>query len=269
MPFLLKCIDGILFFLLRKVARYRFQVIRDNLSNVFNYSGEQELMKATNQYYWFLAKILRQTLVTPSKRLLTRRIEILPLTEIDEWLRQGKSIIINMGHIGNWEWAGHFLGHTYPGHVCALYKKIKSERVDKWMHRRRQSGVAYLVEASKISDLVRLIREKPTLILMISDQNPGNDQGIIWSSFFNVDTAFVSGPEMLALKYKLPVVYLNVLADGWNGYRMKMEIISDGKTQMEPGIITSRYAHLLEQNIKNYSSGWLWSHRRWKRKREL
>ncbi len=265
MPFLLRTIDGILFFLLRRVARYRFQVIRDNLSSAFNYPSQKDLRSAVNRYYWFLAKILRQTIATPSKTLLAKRIEILPLPEVDAWLHQGKSIIIDMGHIGNWEWAGHFLGHAYPGHVCALYKKIKSGRVDRWMRQRRQSGVGYLVEAGKISDLIRLIRKKPVLILMISDQNPGNDQGIIWSSFFNRETAFISGPEKLALKYQLPVLYLNVMSRGRDGYQMKMEIISDGTTKMDAGGITSRYAKLLEQNIREYPDGWLWSHRRWKR----
>ncbi len=267
MPFLLRTIDGILFFLLRWAARYRFQVIRDNLSKAFNYSSQKDQIRAVTLFYWFLAKIIRQTIATPSKSLLTKRIDINQLPEIDGWLKEGKSVIIDMGHIGNWEWAGHYLGHTYPGNVCALYKKIKSVRLDQWMHRRRQLGVEYLVEVSRISDLVRLIREKPVLILMISDQNPGNDQGIIWSQFFGRDTAFVSGPETLALKYQLPVVYLNVMPRGRNGYSMKMEIISDGTTKMEGGKITDTYAKLLEQNIREYREGWLWSHRRWKRSR--
>lgn len=269
MPFLLRTIDGILFFLLRWAARYRFQVIRDNLSKAFNYPSQKELKAAVGGYYWFLAKVLRQTIATPSKSLLAKRIDITPLPQIDSWLTEGKSVIIDMGHIGNWEWAGHFIGHTYPGHVCALYKRIKSDRVDKWMHNRRKSGVEYLVEVGNISGLVRLIREKPVLILMISDQNPGNDQGIIWSTFFGRETAFVSGPETLALKYQLPVVYLNVMPRGRNGYSMKMEIISDGTTKMGGGRITDMYAKLLEQNIRDYREGWLWSHRRWKRKREL
>ena len=268
MPFVLKTIDGILFFLLRWAARYRFQVIRDNLNKAFNYSSQKELTRNLTAYYWFLAKILRQTIARPSKALLAKRIDITPMPELDTWLSQGRSVIIDMGHTGNWEWAGHFLGHTYPGQVCALYKKIKSQRVDNWMHTRRKSGVEYLVEIGRISDLVRLIREKPVLILMISDQNPGNDQGIIWSSFFNRDTAFVSGPETLALKYQLPVVYLNVMPRGRNGYSMKMEMISDGTARMQPGVITSRYAELLEKNIRAYPDGWLWSHRRWKRNRE-
>jgi lauroyl/myristoyl acyltransferase len=42
---------------------------------------------------------------------------------------------------------------------------------------------------------------------MIADQNPGSDQGIVWAPFLGRDTAFINGPEKLATKYKLPVVF--------------------------------------------------------------
>ena len=174
-----------------------------------------------------------------------------------------------MGHVGNWEWAGLYLGLMYPGRVCALYKEIKSGYVNRLMLKRRAATVDHLVEIGQLGDLIRLIREKSVLILMIADQNPGNDQGIQWVSFFNRETAFVPGPEILASKYHLPVVYLRNESDEQERYHLSFEIIHDGEGEVEKGFIIKQYAAMLENNIRTKKTEWLWSHKRWKRvKRE-
>ncbi len=190
-----------------------------------------------------------------------------PYPEVEKWLFEGKSIVVTMGHIGNWEWSGLYLGMQYPGQVCALYKQIKSKPINNWMLKRRRSTVDFLIEISKMSDLLRLIRQKPVLILMIADQNPGNDRGIIWTQFLGKETAFVNGPETLAKKYNLPTVYLRTMPGSNEGYDLDFETIYNGAEILPPGEITSRYALSLEKNILQYKHGWLWSHRRWKRSR--
>ena len=218
-----------------------------------------------NAYYRFLAQIIRQVIAKPSRQLLSKRMSIQPFPAIKEWLNEGKSIIVVMGHVGNWEWAGLYLGMLYPAQVCALYKQIKSKPINNWMLRRRKSTVDYLVEISKIGDLLRLIKTRPVLILMIADQNPGNDKGIIWTSFLNKETAFANGAETLATKYNLPVVYLKTMPGMNGGYDLEFETIYDGNENLHAGEITSRYARSLEKNILQYKHGWLWSHKRWKR----
>ena len=212
---------------------------------------------------------MRQTVLHPTPELLHKRMTIKQIAEIDTWLGEGKSIIMTMGHVGNWEWAGVYLGLTYPGQVCALYKRIKNETVHNLMMYRRKFLQGYLVEAGKMNELLRLMKEKPLIILMIADQNPGNDQGIVWEEFFNQRTAFVSGPETLASKYNLPVVYLNVIADNDGSYELVPEILVSDPSSVAPGTITRLYVEALEKNIRLDRSQWLWSHKRWKRTRAI
>jgi KDO2-lipid IV(A) lauroyltransferase len=266
MPLFLRIIDRVLVVFLREVARYRFNVIRENLMTSFPYGSDRELSVDITGYYFFLAKILRQVISRPSRRLLSKRMTLRTFDHVDKWLNQGQSIVVAMGHIGNWEWAGIYLGIRYPGHVCALYKQIKSKPINNWMLKRRNSTVDHLVEINKIGDLLRLVKKKPVLILMIADQNPGNDKGIIWTNFLNKETAFVNGPETLSSKYDMPVVYLKVMPEINGGYNLEFEILTDGKATLPAGEITSRYAKALEKNIHQYRHGWLWSHKRWKRK---
>ena len=258
-------LDHLLVVILRDVVRYRINVIRTNLLGSFDYPSGRTLQSDIHGYYHFLAKLIREILLQPTKKLFDQKIQLIPSPDLDQWLREGKSVIVVSAHLGNWEWAGIYLGMKYPGQVCALYKRIKSELINNWMVQRRKSTLDHLIEIGKMGELLRLIRHKNVLILMIADQNPGSDQGIIWVPFFGRETAFINGPETLATKYKLPVVFLHVSATPESGYQLGFEIISNGNEILSAGEITRRYAILLEKNIKAMRTQWLWSHRRWKR----
>lgn len=269
MPLPIRIVDSLIALTLRSVFRYRLDVITKNLRASFDYPNEAELKKDIKANYLYMAKILRQTIVKPGKELLERRMLMMPSHDIDQWLNEGQSVIVTFGHLGNWEWAGSFLGIRYPDKVCALFKKIKSKRVNKLMYRRRLSHVNYLVESKQMGELLRLMQTKPLLILMIADQNPGSSKGIQWASFLGRETAFVGGPENLALRYNLPVVYLQISPRMDGGYDLACLPIYDGKEKIENGEIMQRYAMKLEDNIKAFRSEWLWSHKRWKRTKKV
>jgi len=259
--------DKILAFILQEVASYRNNVVQTNLKASFPYTSSKQLQTDIHRFYLHLSRILRENLRKPSIKTLRRKVSLSRLPEMDQWLASGKSVVIAAGHMGNWEWANLYMGLEYPGQTCTLYKEIKSKRVNKWMLNRRLSTVDYMIDTTKMPELIRLIRSKPVLILMGADQNPGNDRGIIWADFLGRDTAFVSGPETLAAKYELPVVYLKIIPKKNNGYELSFDMISDGMEKLPEGEIIARYAKALEKNIKEYKTGWLWSHRRWKRQR--
>lgn len=266
LPFSL--LDGTVALILQYLLRYRRRVIRQNLENAFRYSRPGEIRRDLRAYYRFLAKVIRQTLVGPTTRSLKKRMHYVHHPALDTWLAEGKSVLITFGHIGNWEWAGSHVGLVYPDQVCALYRKIKNPWVDRLMYNRRSMQVNYLVEVGQIGELLRLMKRKPILVLMLSDQNPGNDQGIIWAPFMGRQTAFVNGPESLALKYRLPVVYMNIQPLPKGHYELRCETIFNGSEPVETGEITRRFAMALEKNIRHSRIEWLWSHRRWKRKPE-
>lgn len=265
MPLFHKILEGALVFLLRDVARYRIHVIRNNLQAAFVYKSDAELRSDINRNYHFLAKILRQVIFKASHKKLDKKLKINSLPELHQWMSDGKSVIITMGHVSNWEWAGLYLGMKYRGHVCAIYKQIKTKWVNDWMVRRRELLDGFLIESGKMADLIRLIKTKPIMILMIADQNPGHERGIIWAKFFNRTTAFANGPEALSKKYNLPVLYLNQTSLENGNYHLEFKIITDGRNILPGGEITQRYAKLLEHNIQSQRSEWLWSHKRWKR----
>jgi Kdo2-lipid IVA lauroyltransferase/acyltransferase len=269
MPLFQRIIEKVLVFILRDVASYRFNVIRNNLKSTFEYKNDRQLRSDIQGNYRFLARVLRQEIGSATRKILGKKLYLKPFDQFDLWLSEGKSVIVTMGHVGNWEWTGLYLGMRYPGKVCALYKRIKSRWLNDFMIKRRTSMDGHLVESGKIGDLIKLMNKQPVLILMIADQNPGNDRGIIWVDFLGRKTAFVSGPETLAVKYNLPVVYLNNYSQDDGSYLLEAKLIYDGETSLPNGEITRRYAKALEDNIRQQPTEWLWSHKRWKRSPEI
>jgi KDO2-lipid IV(A) lauroyltransferase len=265
MRLLLHLLDKLVAFCLQYVLRYRLKIIRANLSDSFNYPTPQALDDDVKAFYSYLARNMRHIFSKPTSKTLAGHFQLFSNTLLDQYLAEGKSVIMDMGHVGNWEWTGSYLGMKYPGQVCAIYKKIKTSWFNQLMYNRRSTHVDHLIEIKKIGDLLRLIKIKPVLILMISDQNPGSDQGLIWVPFLNRNTAFVNGPENLAKRYQLPVVYINTTPDQPGGYQLICQSLYNGTDVVEPGEITRRYANALEQNIHECRPYWLWSHKRWKR----
>ena len=125
MTFVNNLVDSCTAFFLHRVFGYRKKVIEQNLESAFTYSSSNDLKKDIKENYSFLAKVFRQIIARPSTALLQKRMELQPCPELQGWLQQNKSVLITFGHIGNWEWAGSYVGLKYPDQVCALYKKDK------------------------------------------------------------------------------------------------------------------------------------------------
>lgn len=88
-----------------------------------------------------------------------------------------------------------------------------------------------------------------------------------WFRFLNQDTIFFDGGEKLALRCGLPVYFVRMERLRRGRYRMSFELIYDGEEQVAPYEITERYVRRLESMIRERPELWIWSHRRWKRKR--
>lgn len=262
-------VDTLLALLLQHVLRYRIDVIKKNLASVFEYSSDNQLRTDVRDYYRYLAKVFRQFIILPSKKGLDQKVQLENYPAFQQWKENGQSAIILMGHVGNWEWVGAHIANSYQSNVCALYKKIKNDVVNSFMYRRRNSSAKFLVESGKMGELLRLMQKQPVFVLMIADQNPGSDQGIIWTEFLGRETAFANGPESLSIRYKLPVVYAHVDSLPEGKYAIRFIPIHDGITTLSPGDITARFATVLGDNIRQHRIEWLWSHRRWKRNKTL
>lgn len=102
---------------------------------------------------------------------------------------------------------------------------------------------------------------------MIADQKPSPTSSHFWTTFLNQDTAFLDGSEVLAHKFNYPVFYFYITSPQRGYYNIDIRTIAENPVNETEWTITQKYANLLETNILEQPSLWLWSHNRWKHKR--
>jgi KDO2-lipid IV(A) lauroyltransferase len=100
----------------------------------------------------------------------------------------------------------------------------------------------------------------------ISDQTPSRENAH-WLTFLNQDTPVFMGAEKLAKKFNYPVIYCHVVKPRRGYYEIKIDIITMEPQTTPEFYITEKFNSLLEADIINQPEIWLWSHRRWKHKR--
>ncbi|MCU0320637.1 MAG: hypothetical protein MUE88_11260 [Flavobacteriales bacterium] len=106
-PLLYLLSDGV-YWLLFRVIGYRRQVVLTNLRNSFPERTEAEIQAIADRFFRWFCDLTLETLKTLTigpeavrERVAFRNIELL-----QRYAREGRSVILVLGHYGNWELAG-------------------------------------------------------------------------------------------------------------------------------------------------------------------
>lgn len=108
LPFsiLYKVSDGL--YHLLKLSGYRKKVVVSNLQNSFPDKADAEIQSISNGYFRYLCDLILETLktMTMSAEESKRRCIFHNTEWLDKYYAEKQSLIIVLGHYGNWEWAG-------------------------------------------------------------------------------------------------------------------------------------------------------------------
>ena len=83
----------------------------------------------------------------------------------------------------------------------------------------------------------------------------------------NQDTPVFWGTEKIAQKLNFPVVYITIKKIKRGYYEVDSEMLCSEPKNTITGEISELHTKKLESDIITQPSIWLWSHRRWKHKR--
>jgi len=268
---LLFLISEFITLLVYRVIGYRHAVVIENLHHSFPELPEKEIVHLARKYYRHLSVMIIENLYLRfvTEKQFVKRLEIEKREVFEQLYQKGKNIIVVMGHTGNWEFAAGMTRFiSYRG--AAIYKKLTSPAVDKlYFDIRKRLGVIPVEMKEVFRKVVELGQEnEPFILFMLADQSPTPGETHHWTTFLNQDTQVFMGPEKLAKKFDMPVVYCEIQKEKKGKYRAIPSVITEHPTETQPYEITERYYQLLEESIRRSPRYWLWSHRRWKYKRE-
>lgn len=252
------------------VVGYRKKVVVTNLKNSFPHKSEQEIRRLTKDFYHYLCDLIPETFktLTISKKSMLRHCTIQPEAKaiFDRFHAEGKSIMLVMGHYGNWEWAGNSFSLICKQKLFVVYHPLKNKYVDGLMYRMRtRFGTGLIPMRETYKDMVRY-KTMISATAFIADQTPRPDNAF-WTTFLNQDTPVFWGTERIAKKIDFPIVYIAVSRLRRGYYTINAEVLSENPKETADGDISALHTARLEKDIHKQPEIWLWTHKRWKHKR--
>lgn len=267
-PLLYLLSDGV-YWLLFRVIGYRRKVVLTNLRNSFPERTEAEIQVIADRFFRWFCDLTLETLktLTISPEEVRKRVEFKNIDLLRQFAREGRSVILVLGHYGNWELAGaRYSQEKDIPQLYVIYHPLANTHFDRLMyHMRTRHGTKLYAmrEASKA-----MLRDQAllTATAFIADQTPSPERAH-WMTFLEQDTPVFLGTEALARKLGQPVIYISITRPRRGYYCMAMELLVGNPSATAPGAITEAHTRRLEADIRNVPELWLWTHRRWKHKR--
>jgi len=258
------------YFIIYYIVGYRKKVVYSNLKNSFPDKSDDEIKKIAKKFYSHFVDIMLESMkgiTFPIEKLLKRYKAVNP-EMINNFFDQGINTITVGGHYSNWEWGNQTADYLYKQKPIALYKPLSNKYIDAYTKKMRKQRGTDLYPIKFTKRAFEQNHGKPFSVIMIADQSPQKRAKMLWVKFLNQDTACLDGVEKYAKHYNLPVIFYTVDKIKRGYYTIKTEIITTTPNETAAGEITEKFMKLLEKSIIEKPEYYLWSHKRWKIKKE-
>lgn len=255
-------------YILLRMIRYRYGVMRSNISLSFPEKSPQEVKQIIRGSYNTLAEVIIDTICLAGAK---RRGDLNHVTWVnaDEHRvrTKGRDWIAMASHFGCWEYFPLWSLTDSNTHFMGVYHPLKNAVFEHLYRRLRNFAPNY--HQVTMQDTVRHYiknrsADRGIALGLISDQTPNLRADTEWFDFFGRKTAFIDGSEKLAMRFHIPIYFVHVERVKAGHIAVRFDEIYDGVEEVEPNEITRRYVVALESMIREHPELWLWSHKRWK-----
>ena len=266
-------LSDILYVLIYKIAGYRVKVVRRNITASFPDKSKAEWRQLERRFYHHFADYIVETIKLAHISLdeIQQRAYLKNPELVDQLMEKGHTcFILTMGHYGNWEWFSGSTTRFEDSRIYQIYRPLNNKAFDKlFADLRTQFGSFGIKKNDTIRDIIKLKQDKTkSVVIFLADQTPSKANLHYWTEFLHQDTAILTGPERIARKLNLPVIFLDTQKVKRGYYTVDMKLITENPKETPENYITERAARLLEKMILRDPAYWLWTHKRWKHKHE-
>jgi KDO2-lipid IV(A) lauroyltransferase len=264
--------EGI-YLLLVYVVRYRWRVVKENLRNSFPEKPAAEIDRIGKAFYRHFAQvvveILKLAAISPAElaqrmRFTNPELMTRPFAE--------RRLVLSLGsHMGNWEWILSGAALEFPGRAAGVYKPLNNPFFESFMRRlRTRLGADAVPMLATLRYLVAHRNQGHTLSLL-TDQAAGPEDRPYWTTFLNQDTSFYTSADRLAVQLDCAVLYVGIRRVRRGYYEVTFTELPDGRVAAVAPAgtfpVTEAFARQLEKDMRASPEQYLWTHRRWKHKK--
>ena len=240
-------------------------MVQENLRKAFPTETLKKIKEIQKAFYRQFLKNFEDLmpLLIQSKKAINLSMVIENIELLNELTLINKPIIIATAHYGSWEKAFSVLPVFVNKPVGLVYTPVKSDYFGALLlHIRTRFGLN-LITRYTFKEHIGAHLNQTYFYIMPSDQRPVDPKKSFWTTFLGVETPLLFGVEKYAVQYNLPVIYLHI-NDMGHQCHINFSLICKSGKETEYGFITKKYVELLEKQIVDDPTQWLWSHRRWK-----
>lgn len=262
-------LSDFIFFVIYYVMGYRRSVVNKNLKNSFPEKTTKEIKAIQKEFFIHLCDLIVENvkLFSISRNEIQARFKIDNTEIFERYFKQGRSIILVGGHYNNWEIAAKGFDLYTAHQSIGIYSPLSSKFFDKkWGQSRTEFGVEIIPKRQVPKSFV-INKNKLTMTIFGADQSPTYSKQVYWTNFLNQETAVHIGTEIFAVKYNYPVVFISINKVKRGYYEGVLEVLEENPAGSKQGEITELHTKCLEKLILKKPQYWLWSHKRWKRKK--
>lgn len=229
-----------------------------------------EIKQIQKAYYRYLCDLTLETfkILTMSRETALKRCFLTRETTdlFKHYFEQNKSVLIVLGHLGNWEWAGNAFSLQCKHQLYVIYHPLTNPWFNKLIIQLRTRFGTKLISMKDTFRQMTRNKTELSATAFITDQSPPPENAW-WTTFLNQDTPVFKGVELMAGRFNYPVIFINVERIKRGHYQVKATGQIEKPTGTKEGFISTWHTKILEDAIKLNPETWLWSHKRWKHKK--
>lgn len=256
--------------ILQYILRYRRKVVRVNLSHAFPDQDYRWIRRTERAFYRNLSDVFHEMIHfsrydadATLKRIIFTNTEV-----IRSYVSGGRSICIMAGHCGNWELLGLTLPLATGLKTYGAARRQSDPFFDQKINALRSRFGLSVVPSERIYRALLHHSGEPVQAYLIADQSPPKQSLDQWCTFLNQDTPVFRGGEVIAGKLDMAVFFASMRRLSRGNYEVTFELLSGDPRSLPEGALTNLYMESLERLIHEDPAAWLWSHKRWKHKKE-
>lgn len=263
-------LSDIVYFIVYYIIGYRKKTVRANLALALPHLNDKERLVIEKKSYHHLCDMFMEMIktMTISSEEMNKRFIITNLEVIKEYEKKGKSIMLIASHYASWEWL-ITLNQKLSFQGVGVYKKLANKYFDKLVRDIRSKYNTELVPTYKTIPLIAHNQKNGIRCVygLASDQSPKLDRIFHWDSFMGIEVPVHTGPEMLAKKYDLTVVFAKVKKVKRGYYELTIIPLSDNPKSVPDFGITHNFIKEVEKQIYEAPEYYFWTHKRWKHRK--
>lgn len=266
---ILYLLSDLLYLIGYKVFRYRIHIVDENLKNSFPEKSRQERINIRRKFYRHFFDLTLESLkmITQNASQMRERFNIINPELVNAFTEKNRDVIVVGGHYNNWEFLAYSMDMWLKGQAVGVYHQFKNNFFEKKMRQARAQLGMHLVSRSEAREGALEMLDMRIVLLFFADQSPTIAKKVYWTNFLNQETAVAFGTEKYALQKDAAVVYFHNKKVGRGKYEVTFQLLSEFPNKEAHGAITEKHVRALEEDILEAPEYWLWTHRRWKRKR--